>query len=205
MKSGIYSIINRLNGKQYVGSSVDIARRFAAHRSRLRAGNHHSRALQRAWVRYGEPAFSFEVLARCPAGMCIAMEQALIDGLTPEYNIAKEAGSRFGVKHTEATKEKMRAAVRPSNRQFTPEHCLAISVAKKGKSVGPISAAHRAALLAANVGKSCSPEKRAKIAAAHVGKKHSAETLEKIRAAARSPEARMRSAAAATAQWRQMQ
>ena len=201
MKSGTYSIINRLNGKQYVGSSVDIARRFAAHRMRLRRGNHHSPALQRAWDRYGESAFSFEVIARCPPGVCLPMEQALMDGLRPEYNIAKEASSRLGVKNSDATRAKMRAAVRKPLPPRTPEHCAAISAAKKGKSTGPISAAHRAALLAANVGKKCSAEKRAKISAAHSGKTLTEEHKRKIREHMRLPESRARSSAAAFAQW----
>lgn len=170
MKAGAYAIINKLNGKQYVGSSVDVARRFAVHRMKLRKGEHHSPALQRAWDLYGEDAFAFDVLARCPAGMCLAMEQALMDGMVPEYNIARTAGSRLGVKHTEATRAKMAAAVRKPTAPRTPEHCAAISAAKRGRKGKPLSPSHRAALLAANVGKVCSPEKRAKISVAHKGK-----------------------------------
>jgi group I intron endonuclease len=201
MKSGTYSIINKLNGKQYVGSTVDFARRLNAHRSKLRNGKHHSPALQRAWDLYGEESFAFEIVARCPKGMCIAIEQALIDGLVPEYNIAKQAGSRLGVGHSEATKAKMRAAARKPRPPFTPEHRAAISAGKKGKSNGPISAAHRAALLAANVGKPCSPEKRAKISAAHAGKTLTEEHKGKIRAHMGLPSSRARSSAAALAQW----
>lgn len=201
MKSGTYVITNTVNGKQYVGSSVDVGRRFAVHRMELRKGVHHSPALQRAWDRYGESAFTFERLATCPAGMCIPMEQALMDGVRPAYNVARTAGSRLGVRHTEATRAKMSAAVRKPRAPFTPEHRAAISAARRGKSNGPISAEHRAALLAANVGKPCSPEKRAKLSAAHLGKTLTEEHKEKIRAHMDLPESRSRSSRAALAQW----
>lgn len=58
--SGIYRILNRINSKVYIGQSVNISGRFAAHRCALRGGRHWNQRLQRAWNKYGEHAFSFE-------------------------------------------------------------------------------------------------------------------------------------------------
>ena len=61
-KSGIYQIRNLVNGKVYVGSAVNLQHRRREHRSDLRNGNHHSIKLQRAYNKYGESSFAFEIL-----------------------------------------------------------------------------------------------------------------------------------------------
>ena len=60
--SGIYKIINKFNGKYYVGSSVDIARRWRKHREALRRNQHRNRYLQRAWNKDGSNSFDFIVV-----------------------------------------------------------------------------------------------------------------------------------------------
>lgn len=62
MKNVIYKIRNVVNNKFYVGSTVDSRKRFWAHRKALRLGNHDSAYLQRAWDKYGEDRFKFEVV-----------------------------------------------------------------------------------------------------------------------------------------------
>lgn len=61
-RSGIYRIICLVNNKCYVGSTVDLYRRFVQHRKRLRGDFHHSKRLQRAWNKYGADKFAFEVI-----------------------------------------------------------------------------------------------------------------------------------------------
>ena len=39
---GIYKIENRVNGKAYVGSSINVNRRLQCHRNALRANRHHA-------------------------------------------------------------------------------------------------------------------------------------------------------------------
>lgn len=58
----IYKIRNVVNGKFYVGSTMDTRERFRTHRTRLRKGTHHSKHLQAAWSKYGEDCFVFEVV-----------------------------------------------------------------------------------------------------------------------------------------------
>lgn len=47
--SGIYVLISSINGKAYVGSSVDIDKRFKDHIRELDKGKHHNYKLQQHW------------------------------------------------------------------------------------------------------------------------------------------------------------
>jgi group I intron endonuclease len=92
MDSGIYTIYNKINGKQYVGSSINIRKRWNEHRSKLRRHKHHSRILQYAWDKYGEGAFIFMREASCPHRYLLKLEQHYINCLKPEYNATSTAG-----------------------------------------------------------------------------------------------------------------
>lgn len=59
---GVYKIINKINGKVYIGSSKDISKRWCRHKADLRRNIHHSLHLQRAWNKYGEENFIFEII-----------------------------------------------------------------------------------------------------------------------------------------------
>lgn len=59
---GIYKIENKVNGKVYIGESLDIERRWNEHREDLDNNKHHSFKLQNDWNKYGEDNFKFEVI-----------------------------------------------------------------------------------------------------------------------------------------------
>lgn len=64
--SGIYAIVNTVNGKQYIGSSKSIYYRWSQnHLPTLRQGNHHNRHLQAAWNKYGEQSFEMRIIEEC--------------------------------------------------------------------------------------------------------------------------------------------
>ena len=88
MKTGIYKIINQINGKFYIGSSKDLSRRKKDHFRLLKKGINHSILLQRAVNKYGLDNFIFEVIAECSEELLFTIEQKLVDDLKPEYNIA---------------------------------------------------------------------------------------------------------------------
>ena len=56
----IYSITNTINGKIYVGSTINYKERKRAHTSKLSSGKSHSYKLQHAWAKYGKSAFKFK-------------------------------------------------------------------------------------------------------------------------------------------------
>lgn len=95
--SGVYRIINTVNEKCYIGSSGDIKRRWRDHKTRLRRGKHCNQHLQRAWNKYGEENFKFEIIEAIPTEKHrIDAEQFYIDYYSPEYNIDPKAGRGLG-------------------------------------------------------------------------------------------------------------
>lgn len=91
---GVYMIRNVYNKRTYVGSSIQIRERWRQHRRRLRAGDHHSRALQNAWNSYGESAFEFFVIGRYDQAVIKEVEQYWIQNSQSYYNVDKSARGR---------------------------------------------------------------------------------------------------------------
>jgi group I intron endonuclease len=110
MLSGVYRIINIANGYCYVGSSVDLKRRASTHQRRLRIGTHENVILTSAVKKYGIDKFRFEILESCDPRDCVYREQAWIEFLWPEYNVRPFAVTNRGVRHSDDTKAKIRAA-----------------------------------------------------------------------------------------------
>ena len=79
MATGVYIIRNKVNGKVYIGSALHVRPRLNHHRSYLRRGKHINEYLQRAFKKYGEEQFSFEVLMLCSAEERIQLEQSYMD------------------------------------------------------------------------------------------------------------------------------
>jgi group I intron endonuclease len=99
MTPGIYAIINSINGKMYIGSSINIDKRWYKHRTELRRNEHHSGHLQRAWNKYKEENFYFITLLECKDSELHIIEQKVMDSLKPEYNVLPAAYSPKGYKH----------------------------------------------------------------------------------------------------------
>jgi len=62
---GVYSITNLVNGKRYIGRSIDIQARWALHIWKLKKGIHNNMHLQNAWDKYGPDSFRFEIVELC--------------------------------------------------------------------------------------------------------------------------------------------
>jgi hypothetical protein len=85
----------------------------------LRKGKHHSSYLQKAWNKYGEHHFEFNVLETCEyvKDTILFLEQKYLD-LNPEYNICKNARNTQGVVFSEERKRKIGVA---NSRRFITE------------------------------------------------------------------------------------
>jgi group I intron endonuclease len=196
-RSGIYEIVNTINGKRYVGSAVAISQRWRQHRCELAKGRHNPH-LQSAWRKYGAEAFEFRVLELVsdPAKL-IEREQHYIDTLNPEYKVARVAGSNLGVKWSDETRARMGEA---SRRVWScPEHRQRMSEAHKGQRATPeqrakasevmtgrtLSPEHRASVAARNAERNASLEHRAKVSAHFKGRPKTAEQIAKMAASKR--------------------
>lgn len=62
IKSGIYIIINIVNGKTYIGKTKNLLTRYKSHLHRLRKNKHENSHLQNAFNLYKEPSFSYEII-----------------------------------------------------------------------------------------------------------------------------------------------
>ena len=66
MKGIIYKITNKLNGKVYIGQTVQtFKRRIKSHKSHLQCQKHHNELLQKVYNKYGWEAFEAEIIETC--------------------------------------------------------------------------------------------------------------------------------------------
>lgn len=116
-KSCVYTIINIIDNKKYIGSTHDFNQRKYEHIRKLRKNRHHNRYLQFAWNKYWENNFRFEVIECCFIDKLIEREQYWINFYNATndklgYNLCPIAGSNLGFKQSENTKRKISKANR---------------------------------------------------------------------------------------------
>lgn len=63
--SCVYKITNTLNGKVYIGQTVDYRKRKVGHFSYLRRNAHRNSYLQKSFNKYGESSFKMEIIKEC--------------------------------------------------------------------------------------------------------------------------------------------
>jgi group I intron endonuclease len=134
MISGIYRIVNAVNGKFYIGSSCDLERRKRQHELELIRGAHENKYLQRAFNLHGRDSFNFESILICANEHLLMYEQMIIDGLNATsrkigYNLCPIAGSTLGRKLSEEAKQNMRDARK--GMKLSEEHKKKINNAKE--------------------------------------------------------------------------
>jgi group I intron endonuclease len=157
-KSGVYRFINKKNGKIYVGSSVDLERRFRKYFNISFLKRENKSRINNALMLHGYENFRVEILEYCEPSDCIKKEQIYLDLLKPpgrRRRPGETAGSLLGFKHTDEVLKKM-------------------SKARQGKSHPMFGKTHLAKTLAkmsaVKIGKTISNDTRAKISAALFGK-----------------------------------
>jgi group I intron endonuclease len=134
MNCGIYGIKNIVNGKWYIGQTVNIANRKIRHFSKLKYGKHHNEHLQFSFSKYGKHNFEFFVLEECPKSSLDEKECFWIDYYKTTsrlfgYNL--HGGGNLNRYVSEETKQKMSEAwkTRPPCSEETRRK---LSQAKKG-------------------------------------------------------------------------
>ncbi len=137
--SGIYRIVNKTNGKVYIGSTNrNFSYRKSSHFCELRDNRHGNSHLQRSYNKYGKEDFVFEIVEKCKG------EDALVERELYWYNQyhksqrynQKEPTSRFGGRMSRETKEKIRQSMLENppfkGRKHTKESKEQMSNSKKG-------------------------------------------------------------------------
>ena len=109
-KSGIYLFTNKINGKKYVGSSLDLCKRFKNYFNVAYLLDKKDKMnIYKALIAYGFINFKLDILEHCEPSKLVEREQYYLDLLKPEYNILKIAGSPAGVKRSIDTILKLKA------------------------------------------------------------------------------------------------
>lgn len=183
----IYLVTNLVNGKEYVGQTINtIARRWNGHVSNT---NIHHQPIAAAIRAHGAGNFKIEVLCRVDSndlsGNLDALERMLIrerGTLVPNgYNL--HFGGRGGPL-SESHKQKLRLA--HLGKKASPETRAKMSAIRKGKKLSPehVAAIRRIdhSRIAHRRGFTISEKQRAQVSAVHKGKVLSDETKAKIRA-----------------------
>lgn len=131
MTTGIYKILNKVNGKFYIGSAVDIENRWRRHKHDLNKNNHHNIYLQKGWNKYWNVSFEFTIIEACDKENLLIREQFWLDWAKPEYNLSPTAGNSLGVKHSEQSRKRMSEA----KKKMTEETKDMMRQARKGKKL----------------------------------------------------------------------
>ena len=126
--TGIYQITNKVNGKFYIGQSIDIEERFLAHKREAQPKMREDVEL------FGWDNFEIEVLEECPREVLNDRENFYIEKLNPEYNTIKI----HNWTHTPETCEKIRQAKLGTH--HTETACEKMSKSRKGTQ---LSAEHK--------------------------------------------------------------
>ena len=108
-KSGIYMWTNLMNNKTYIGSFVDLNRRFLEYFHINRLLRYSSMAINKALLKYGYSQFSLSILEYCEVYELMIKEKYYL--LSPKFNILKEPGSPSkgsGWKHSNVTNSNMK-------------------------------------------------------------------------------------------------
>lgn len=102
----IYIIINKLNGKCYVGSTKSLRHRVLAYFNLALLITQKRRPISSAILKYGLVNFAFVIIEEVDTNLYNIEERETywIKRLKPEYNATKEAARNLGASHTDETK-----------------------------------------------------------------------------------------------------
>lgn len=196
--SGIYKIINKNNGKYYVGRSSNIEKRLKEHLYNLINNNHHNDNLQTDWNKYGKDDFEFVVVEYVEDNISLLKEyeQKYLDIIKNErlnclnnsYNLLEN--SEFGGPMPKESRIKIINA--NHNRIWKDESRKKLSELNMGKNnkmygtIGPnrgkkLSETTKLKMSKSKIGTKLSDETKQKLSKINRGKKLSNETILKLK------------------------
>ena len=106
-KAFVYRWINKLNGKEYLGSTTSAKRRLNTYYN-LKTLGEVNMPIYNAILKHGHENFIFEIIEYCLSEDTIKREQFYLDNFDFEYNVLANANSLAGYKHTAETLAKFK-------------------------------------------------------------------------------------------------
>jgi group I intron endonuclease len=106
-KSGVYCLINNINGHSYIGSSINLSSRMRNYLNKtfLKSKQNINMPIVKALLKYDSSNFSLLILEYVEAVNLTIRETFFIINVSPYYNVLKQGYSSLGYKHTEETKK----------------------------------------------------------------------------------------------------
>ena len=106
-KSGVYCLINKINGHAYVGSSINLASRMRNYLNNtfLKNKQNANMPIVRALLKYDQSNFTLLILEYIEPESLAVRETFYISQVMPYYNVLKQGYSSLGYIHTEETKK----------------------------------------------------------------------------------------------------
>jgi group I intron endonuclease len=133
-KTGVYCLLNLINGNFYIGSSVNIAIRMKNYSNTafLKHKKNKSMPIIQALLKYGKENFAVLIVEHVSSKQLTIRETFYIMELLPYYNVLKQGYSSLGYKHTEATKHMLSELAK--NRKHSDKTKSLISKALVGEN-----------------------------------------------------------------------
>ena len=106
-KSGVYCLVNNINGNIYIGSSINLANRMTSYLNNnfLISKQNINMPIVKALLKYDQSNFSVLILEYVNPINLTNRETDYITSLMPYYNVLKQGYSSLGYKHTQETKQ----------------------------------------------------------------------------------------------------
>jgi group I intron endonuclease len=140
MITGIYKILNKINNKVYIGSAVNIRKRWRDHKWHLIHNIHHNSHLQSAWNKYSINNFEFSIIIECTIEELLIKEKEFMLKFNSHdnvygYNVNDPEHSFLNKKHSEKTKKILSLQKQGANNPMFGKHGIEHPMFEKPVSV----------------------------------------------------------------------
>ncbi|KAI9708560.1 MAG: hypothetical protein M1812_007967 [Candelaria pacifica] len=108
--SGVYALVNKINGKSYIGSAVYLSNRILDYQQQAYLASKSTLVIVRAIQKHGFNSFDIYLLEYTSLSDLRTAEQSWLDFYKPEYNTLKLVDSSQEYKHTPESLAKISAA-----------------------------------------------------------------------------------------------